>query len=113
MKDVGMASTFSAILMQCSEPLYDAALGKVRGWVTGRILEWKVSGKIAAGLCRCLTKIRPERGLAALLPGLLSQLEAALPADLTVPALTDEAKFLLGIPQNIDGHGTDYITCPR
>ena len=57
MKDVGMASTFSAILIQCSESLYDVALRKVRGWLGGRIMEWKVSGRIAAGLVRCLTKV--------------------------------------------------------
>ena len=33
MKDVGMASTFSAILMQCSEKLYDVALKKVSSWL--------------------------------------------------------------------------------
>ena len=69
MKDVGIqASTFSAILMQSSEKLYDVALKKVKAWINGRIMEWKVSGKIAAGLCRCLTKVRPEKGLAGLMP---------------------------------------------
>jgi hypothetical protein len=71
MKDVGMASTFSAILMQSSEKLYDVALKKVKAWINGRIMEWKISGKIAAGLCRCLTKVRPEKGLAGLMPVVL------------------------------------------
>merc|ERR1712015_94330 len=67
MKDVGMASTFSAILIQCSCGLYDVALRKVAGWLAGRILEWRVSGRIAAGLARCLTKVLPS-SLPALCP---------------------------------------------
>ena len=98
MKDVGMASTFSAILIQSSQALYDVALKKVKGWLAGRILEWRVSGKIAAGLCRCLTKVRPERGLAGLLPSLLTALEMGLGerenGNKDTP-LTDEMKFQL------------------
>lgn len=68
MKDVGMAATFSAVLTQCSRPIYEAALRKTKSFVEGRILEAKVAGKIAASLCRCLVKARPEEGLAALMP---------------------------------------------
>ena len=92
-----MASTFSAILIQSSRALYDVALKKVKGWLTGRILEWRVSGKIAAGLCRCLTKVRPERGLAGLLPALLTALDIGLGErkDTIEAPLTDEMKFQL------------------
>ena len=96
MKDVGMASTFSAILMQCSEELYDVALRKVSSWVNGKIMEWKVSGKIAASLCRCLTKIRPEKGLAHLMPVILRSLEEIVTISLKdEDSLNDELKFLL------------------
>ena len=96
MKDVGMASTFSAILMQCSEKLYDVALKKVTAWVNGKIMEWKVSGKIAASLCRCLTKIRPEKGLAHLMPVILRALEEIVTESLKhEDCLNDELKFLL------------------
>ena len=30
-------------------------------------MDWKVSGKIAASLSRCVMKIRPEKGLAKLM----------------------------------------------
>jgi proteasome activator subunit 4 len=68
MKDIGMASTFNAILTQASVDIYNVALRKVKGFIQGRILEPKVAGKIAAGLCRCLCKVRPELGLKEFLP---------------------------------------------
>ncbi len=68
MKNAGLASTLNTILMQSSEPLYDLAARKIRSFVSGRILEWRVAGKIAASLCRCLVKVRPVKGLAMLLP---------------------------------------------
>ena len=63
MKDVGMASTFSTMLIHSSESIYKVALRKVQNFVKGRILETKLSGKIAASLCRCLVKIKPEIGV--------------------------------------------------
>eukprot|EP00092_Neocalanus_flemingeri_P031411 GFUD01034116.1.p1 GENE.GFUD01034116.1~~GFUD01034116.1.p1 ORF type:complete len:1998 (+),score=527.07 GFUD01034116.1:71-6064(+) len=96
MKDVGMASTFSAILMQSSEKLYDVALKKVKNWINGKIMEWKVSGKIAAGLCRCLTKVRPEKGLAGLLPLILDIIEGIVKDGIrNENNLNDELKFQL------------------
>ena len=96
MKDVGMASTFSAILMQCSEKLYDVALKKVSSWINGKIMEWKVSGKIAASLCRCLTKIRPTKGLAQLMPIVLNALDQVVTEGIKFEDnLNDEIKFLL------------------
>ena len=96
MKDVGMASTFSAILMQCSEQLYEVALKKVSSWLNGKIMEWKVSGKIAASLSRCLTKIRPEKGLARLMPMILGALDKTITEGVkNEDNLSDEVKFLL------------------
>jgi len=96
MKDVGMASTFSAILMQSSEKLYDVALKKVKSWINGKIMEWKVSGKIAAGLCRCLTKVRPDKGLAGLLPLVLDIIEGIVKDGVKdEDSLNDELKFQL------------------
>lgn len=98
MKDVGMASTFSAILIQSSQSLYDVALKKVKSWLAGRIMEWKVSGRIAAGLCRCLTKVRPERGLAGLLAPLLTSVEISLEErEGKEETLGDEIKFQMQV----------------
>ena len=102
MKDVGMASTFSAILMQCSEKLYDVALKKVSSWLNGKIMEWKVSGKIAASLSRCVTKIRPEKGLAKLMPMILGALDKSLTDGVKdEDNLSDEVKFLLMVLSEI------------
>ena len=47
---------------------YNLALKKVQSFVKGRILETKIAGRIAASLCRCLVRARPEKGLAAFVP---------------------------------------------
>ncbi len=97
MKDIGMASTFNSILVQSSAPIYEVALARVRDFVQGRILETKIAGKIAAGLCRCLCKNRPERGLPTFLPRALEKATSLLQAeDLSKEeTLDDELKFNL------------------
>ena len=78
MKDMSLGSTFFAILTQSSAAVYDAALRKVQKYVEGRILEARVAGKIAAGLCRALCKVRPERALAVFLPPALERVARLL-----------------------------------
>ena len=56
------------ILTHCEESIYDLAVKKVQSFVKGRILETKIAGKIAASLCRCLVRARPEKGLQAFVP---------------------------------------------
>ena len=79
MKNVGLASTLNAILMQSSEPLFDLTARKIRDFVTGRILEWRVAGKIAASLCRCVVKVRPNKGLAMFLPTVCDSIKSRNP----------------------------------
>ena len=52
MRDIGMGATFNSILRQCSAEVFDVALRKTADFIRGRILETKIAGKIAAGLCR-------------------------------------------------------------
>ena len=78
MKDMSLGSTFFAILTQSSSAVYDAALRKVQNYVEGRILEARVAGRIAAGLCRALCKVRPERALKVFLPPALERVERLL-----------------------------------
>lgn len=70
MTNVSMASTLQTILMQSSLQVYKVALNKVKSFITGRILECKVSGKIASGLVKCLVRVRPEFGLKTFVPSL-------------------------------------------
>ena len=44
--------------IQSSSEIYEVALKKVGAFVSGRILETKIAGKIAASLCRCLVIVR-------------------------------------------------------
>ena len=43
------------------------SLSTAKKGASWKIMDWKVSGKIAASLSRCVTKIRPEKGLAKLM----------------------------------------------
>ena len=69
-----MASTLGAILMQSSVRIYDVAARKVKSYISGRILECKVSGKIAASLAKCVVRIRPQKGLELFLPYICDQI---------------------------------------
>ncbi len=56
-KDMSIAATFVSMLTQASESVYDVALKRVKDYVSGRILEAKIAGRIAAGLVRSLCKV--------------------------------------------------------
>ena len=95
MKDIGLSSTFNSILKQCSSSLYDVALKKVKNFVSGRILETKIAGRIAASLCRCLVRVNPKKGLAAFIPKACSVLDDLIQDDTVKDEdkLDDEIKF--------------------
>jgi len=96
MKDIGMASTFNAILVQSSSEVYDAALHKMQSFIQGRILEPKIAGKITAGLCRCLCKARPERGLPVFLKPAINRVKELLREEVLMEeSVDDELKFNL------------------
>ena len=75
MKNSGMASTFSSIITHASTSIQDLALRKVEKFINGKILEVKVSGKIAASLCRCLVRVAPEKSLKAFIPNAIRTIE--------------------------------------
>ena len=95
MKDIGMASTFNVILIHSSEALYNLALKKVQSFVKGRILETKIAGRIAASLCRCLVRARPEKGLAAFVPDACNVIGELLTEDMInhEDLIDEELKF--------------------
>ena len=96
-KNTGMASTFSAIITQASTPIQDIALKKVQKFIHGRILEIKVSGKIAASLCRCLVRVSPAKSLKAFVPAAIRTIEDHL-ANSSIEKdeiLDEEVKFNL------------------
>lgn len=57
-----------SILIQTSEPIFNAALHKLRTFVTENIFETKIAGQLTAIICRVFAKINGESTLKALLP---------------------------------------------
>lgn len=99
MKDVGMASTFNVILIHSEVAIYELALKKVQSFVKGRILETKIAGRIAASLCRCLVRARPEKGLPAFVPNACAIISELLTEDMInhEDLIDEELKFNLHI----------------
>ena len=92
MNNICMSSTLGAILSQSSVSIYEAAARKIKSFISGRILECKVSGRIAANMCKSVVRVRPERGLQIFLPHICDELEHSLNLHLELDAQT---KFLL------------------
>lgn len=66
--EVGLASTFSSILAQCSPDIFKAALSKLHAFVSTRILETRVSGRYVAHMCRCMARVNPSLALGTFVP---------------------------------------------
>ena len=110
MKDSGMAYTFSACLDNSSLKIYELALKKVKNFISGRILETRIAGKIAASLCRVLCKIRPEKGLAAFLPVALRKISSLIKEETSKDQnLDNELMFNLLIMSEVDNKTNPFI----
>ncbi|XP_077341678.1 proteasome activator complex subunit 4 [Lithobates pipiens] len=66
--ELGLSSTFSTILTQCSKEIFKAALEKVFNFAVSNIFETRVSGKMVADLCRAAVKCCPVESLKLFLP---------------------------------------------
>ncbi|KAM5165243.1 proteasome activator complex subunit 4 [Mantella aurantiaca] len=66
--ELGLSSTFSTILTQCSKEIFKAALEKVFNFAVSNIFETRVSGKMVADLCRAAVKCCPVDSLKLFLP---------------------------------------------
>ena len=63
-----VVSCFESILHQADDDIQTAAIGKLESFLRCRILEPKVAGKMASGLCRTCSRIAPQKVLPSLLP---------------------------------------------
>ena len=54
---------------------------KVKRYMSGRILDTQVAGKMAAGMYQALCRVRPQRAFSELLPPLLHRIELLLSAE--------------------------------
>ncbi|XP_045600493.2 proteasome activator complex subunit 4 isoform X1 [Procambarus clarkii] len=69
MLEMGLSSTFSAILTQAHPQIYQAALQRLQTFIKGKMIEIHVAGKFAANMCRSAVKINPSEALKAFVPG--------------------------------------------
>uniref|UniRef100_A0AAY4C4F7 Proteasome activator subunit 4 n=1 Tax=Denticeps clupeoides TaxID=299321 RepID=A0AAY4C4F7_9TELE len=66
--ELGLSSTFSTILTQCSREIFQIALQKVFNFATTNIFETRVAGRMVADMCRAATKCHPEESLKLFVP---------------------------------------------
>ena len=76
--NAGIVTCFDSILHQADEDLKMIAMQKLKDFLHGRILEPKVAGKIASGMCRTCAKISPVEILSTFVPTTCKILEDAL-----------------------------------
>ncbi|XP_072293387.1 proteasome activator complex subunit 4A isoform X1 [Eucyclogobius newberryi] len=66
--ELGLSSTFSTILTQCSLDLFKVALEKVFNFATTNIFETRVAGRMVADMCRAASKCHPAEALKVFVP---------------------------------------------
>ncbi|KAE8280512.1 Proteasome activator complex subunit 4B [Larimichthys crocea] len=66
--ELGLSSTFSTILTQCSLDIFKVALDKVFNFATTNIFETRVSGRMVADMCRAASKCNPAESLKKFVP---------------------------------------------
>ncbi|GCB62155.1 hypothetical protein scyTo_0011429, partial [Scyliorhinus torazame] len=66
--ELGLSSTFSTILTQCSKEIFLVALDKVFNFATTNIFETRIAGRMVADMCRAASKCRPATALKRFVP---------------------------------------------
>lgn len=66
--ELGLSSTFSTILTQCSKEIFKVALEKVFNFAVSNIFETRVAGRMVADMCRAAVKCCPEKSLKLFVP---------------------------------------------
>uniref|UniRef100_A0A3Q3IVD1 Proteasome activator Blm10 mid region domain-containing protein n=1 Tax=Monopterus albus TaxID=43700 RepID=A0A3Q3IVD1_MONAL len=66
--ELGLSSTFSTILTQCSLDIFKVALEKLFNFATTNIFETRVSGRMVADMCRATSKCHPAESLKKFVP---------------------------------------------
>ncbi|XP_054654643.1 proteasome activator complex subunit 4A [Dunckerocampus dactyliophorus] len=72
--ELGLSSTFSTILTQCSLDIFKVALEKVFNFATTNIFETRVAGRMVADMCRAAAKCHPAESLKMFVPHCCSQI---------------------------------------
>ncbi|XP_068219564.1 proteasome activator complex subunit 4-like isoform X1 [Palaemon carinicauda] len=114
MLEMGLSSTFSAILTQSHPKIYKAALQRLQTFISGKMIEIHVAGKFAANMCRSAVKVNPKEALKIFVPG-VCRLLLALTDNEEVQNeenLDDEILFnllLLSELVRCGGHLVEYV----
>ncbi|XP_016892945.1 proteasome activator complex subunit 4A isoform X2 [Cynoglossus semilaevis] len=66
--ELGLSSTFSTVLAQCSLDIFKVALLKVFNFATTNIFETRVAGRMTADMCRACSKCHPAESLKMFVP---------------------------------------------
>ncbi|XP_006004010.1 proteasome activator complex subunit 4 isoform X2 [Latimeria chalumnae] len=66
--ELGLSSTFSTILTQCSAEIFEVALKKVFNFAITNIFETRVAGRMVADMCRAAVKCNPTKSLKLFVP---------------------------------------------
>ncbi|XP_051507905.1 proteasome activator complex subunit 4A isoform X2 [Myxocyprinus asiaticus] len=66
--ELGLSSTFSTILTQCSMKIFQVALEKMFNFATTKIFETHVAGRMVADMCRAAAKCHPAEALKLFVP---------------------------------------------
>ncbi|KAK8724601.1 hypothetical protein OTU49_011168 [Cherax quadricarinatus] len=112
MLEMGLSSTFSAILTQAHPQIYQAALQRLQTFIKGKMIEIHVAGKFAANMCRSAVKVNPSEALKAFVPGVCRLLLALTDNDevQNEEHLDDELLFnLLLLSELVRCSGTHLI----
>ncbi|KAM9847519.1 proteasome activator complex subunit 4A [Aulostomus maculatus] len=72
--ELGLSSTFSTILTQCSLDIFKVALEKAFNFATTNIFETRVAGRMVADMCRAAAKCHPAESLKLFVPHCCSQI---------------------------------------
>ncbi|XP_069787517.1 proteasome activator complex subunit 4-like isoform X1 [Narcine bancroftii] len=66
--ELGLSSTFSTVLTQCSKEIFQVALDKVFNFATTNIFETRVAGRMVADMCHATSKCHPATALKRFVP---------------------------------------------
>ncbi|XP_015120172.1 proteasome activator complex subunit 4 [Diachasma alloeum] len=112
MVELALGSVCMRLLLRTSNDIYQSVLHKLRIFVTERVFETRVSGPLAASLCRSFSKVNGRETLKALLPGLAETiLEFVEEGEVAKEENLDDRLLyaLLLVANIVDTRGTDLL----
>ncbi|KAG5878460.1 hypothetical protein JTB14_022783 [Gonioctena quinquepunctata] len=117
--ETALGSVISVVLNQCSPEIFKSALRKIYNFVTNKVMEVHVSGKMLAIGCHCFAKVNPKETLKLFLPYLCDRIEELFGENPNIEKeehIDDELLYnLLMLSELVDGrsellHYMDRVT---